>query len=175
MSLTIDIGNKIGFRLRFDALEDSIHRLRSEGRRKTGTYLSGYVLRDLVQFRAAFRYHLGRIDDVHRCSQGSTATTDATRTDELRVRCIDELSLPSEVRHFHHDHAHLLGKNDDIVATIVPLEDLTFEVALRLLESFHLQFDLFALFLGQSTHHVLVNREKQSIDTVTRFPFVILG
>ena len=58
----------------------------------------------LVQLRARFGDTLGRRDDVHRSLQPALA--------------------PGEVRHLHHDHAHVLRQHDHVVAIIVPLAHL---------------------------------------------------
>ena len=58
----------------------------------------------LVQLRARLRDAFGGRDDVHRGLQPALA--------------------PGEVRHLHHDHAHVLRQHDHVVAIIVPLAHL---------------------------------------------------
>ena len=58
----------------------------------------------LVQLRARLRDALGGRDDVHRGLQPALA--------------------PGEVRHLHHDHAHVLRQHDHVVAIVVPLAHL---------------------------------------------------
>lgn len=62
------------------------------------------------------------------------------------------MQLPREVRHLHHDHTHLLGKNNDVIARIIPDLDLSIQLALHLLEISDLLGNLFLLCLGQLSH-----------------------
>ena len=63
--------------------------------------------------------------------------------------------LPGEVCHLHHDHAHLLGQHDDVIATVVPLGHLGIQLALLLLEAGHLFGDLCLLLHGKLGHDSL--------------------
>ena len=56
---------------------------------------------------------------------------------------------PGEVRHLHHDHAHLLGQHDDVIATVVPLGHLSIQLALFFLKTGHLFRNLCFLLLGK--------------------------
>lgn len=49
------------------------------------------------------------------------------------------LYTSGEIRHLHHDHAHVLGENDDVVAGVVPLGNLQVELALLNSEDFDLR------------------------------------
>ena len=66
--------------------------------------LVSYQPGQLVQLRARLGDALGGRDDVHRGLQPALA--------------------PGEVRHLHHDHAHVLCQHDHVVAIIVPLAHL---------------------------------------------------
>ena len=63
--------------------------------------------------------------------------------------------LPGEIRHLHHDHAHLLGQHDDVIATVVPLGHLGIQLALLLLETGHLFGNLRLLLHGKLGHDCL--------------------
>lgn len=54
---------------------------------------------------------------------------------------------PCEVRHLHHDHAHLFGDHDDVVAGVVPLGDFSVEAMLLRAERFNLGGDFGFFFL----------------------------
>lgn len=58
------------------------------------------------------------------------------------------LRSPGEVCHLHHDHAHLLGQNDDVISAVIPLGHLSVQLALLLLETGHLLGNLRLLLLG---------------------------
>lgn len=60
--------------------------------------------------------------------------------------------LPGEVCHFHHDHAHLFGQHDDVVAIVVPLGYFGVELALLLSEALHLLGNLGLFLLGKLGH-----------------------
>ena len=54
-------------------------------------------------------------------------------------RSFDICFTSGEVRHLHHDHAHVLGQHDDVVAGVVPLRNLQVELSLLNSEHFHLR------------------------------------
>ena len=46
------------------------------------------------------------------------------------VHCgLERASAPGEVCHLHHDHAHVLGQHDDVIALVVPLAHLVDQVS----------------------------------------------
>lgn len=69
-------------------------------------------------------------------------------TDRLSGCEAGGLLSPSEVSHLHHDHTHLLGQNDDVISTVIPLGHLSVQLALFLLETGHLLGNLRLLLLG---------------------------
>lgn len=62
---------------------------------------------------------------------------------------------PGEVCHLHHDHAHLLGQHNDVIAAVIPLGYLCIQLALLFLEASHLFSNLRLLLLGQLGHDSL--------------------
>ena len=52
-----------------------------------------------------------------------------TGLSDIWFRTINE-DLPSEIRHFHHHHTHLLCKDDDIVSALVPFGQFSFQLSL---------------------------------------------
>ena len=70
---------------------------------------------------------------------------------------------PGEVRHLHHDHAHLLGQHDDVVATVVPLGHLSIQLALFFLKTGHLFRNLCFLLLGKLSHDRLKSEAQKAL------------
>ena len=69
--------------------------------------------------------------------------------------CPHSFMVPGEVGHLHHDHAHLLGQHDDVIAVVIPLGHLGVQLALLLAEALDLLGDLCLLLLGQLGHNSL--------------------
>lgn len=60
--------------------------------------------------------------------------------------------VPSEVRHFHHDHAHVLRQENDVVASIVPFGHFRIECHFFLPEQFNLLGDFLFVLFGHLAH-----------------------
>lgn len=73
------------------------------------------------------------------------------------------LGSPGEVRHLHHDHAHLLGQHDDVVTAVVPLGHFGVQLALFFLEAGHLFRDLRFLLLGKLSHDRLKSEAQKAL------------
>ena len=65
---------------------------------------------EFVELGSILRNPLGGIDDIHGGFERASASC--------------------EVRHLHHDHAHVLGQHDDVVTLVVPLTHLGVLVSL---------------------------------------------
>lgn len=61
--------------------------------------------------------------------------------------------LPGKVCHLHHDHTHLLGHDDDVVPTVVPLGHLSVQLHFVRQEFLDLHLDLLPLLSRQLPHH----------------------
>lgn len=59
---------------------------------------------------------------------------------------------PGEVCHLHHDHTHLLGQHDDVIAVVIPFGHLCIQLALLLSEALDLLSNL-GLFLLRKLCH----------------------
>lgn len=70
---------------------------------------------------------------------------------------------PGEVCHLHHDHAHLLGQHDDVVATVIPFGHFSIQLALFFLEAGHLFRNLCFLLLGKLSHDRLQSEEQKAL------------
>ena len=62
-------------------------------------------------------------------------------------------TIPGKVGHLHHDHAHLFGNDDDVIATLVPLGHLAVQLGFLNAEHLYLLLDLDTFGLRQCTHH----------------------
>ena len=94
--------------------------------------LVGNLPCEFVELRAVLGDLFSGVDDVHGGLEGTTTT--------------------GKVRHLHHDHAHVLGEDDNVVAGVVPLGDLAVELELLALEVLDLLQDLLLVFFGHLAH-----------------------
>ncbi len=62
-------------------------------------------------------------------------------------------SLPSKVCHLHHNHTHLLREYNDVIATVIPLGDLSVQFGFLCPKLLYILLDLTLLLLGQIPHH----------------------
>lgn len=86
-------------------------------------------------------------NDWHLCAAGVQLSVHSKIT-----LSSESFFLPGEVRHLHHDHAHLFGQHDDVVAVVVPLGHFGVELALLLSEALHLLGNLGLFLLGKLSH-----------------------
>lgn len=70
------------------------------------------------------------------------------------------LLLPGEVCHFHHDHTHLLGEHNNVVAIVIPFGHLCVKLAFLLSEALHLLSNFGLLLLGKLCHDGLQKKTK---------------
>lgn len=97
-------------------------------------------IRDQIFFRVRFRALVR--NRASQFVQPRSVFTDFLRGINYVHRCFEWTFATREIRHLHHDHAHLLGDHDDIVALIVPFGDFTIEAILFRTEGLNLCSDL---------------------------------
>lgn len=74
-----------------------------------------------------------------------------------------ELLLPGEVCHLHHDHTHLFGQHNDVIAIVIPLGHFSIQLALLLSEALYLLSNLSLFFLGKLSHDGLEVMETETL------------